>query len=70
MIFWVTALAEVIATLPEGVPEAELVKRTYMVVVATTPLVWVNATVAPYPEPEEVETSKPVGAVTVMLPVK
>ena len=41
-----------------------------MVVEATAPLVWVSVSVLEYPEPDEVETSKPVGAVNNMFAVK
>jgi hypothetical protein len=41
-----------------------------MAVAGTEPLVWVRIRLPAYPEPEEVESSKPVGAVTVMLPLK
>jgi hypothetical protein len=36
--------------------------RTYIVVLATVPLVWVRVILVVYPEPEVVDISKPVGA--------
>ena len=71
-----TALVKVVAfvlvadKLPDGVPVADAATRTYMVVVATVPVEGVNETVFAKPDPEVVETSNPVGAVTTRAAVK
>ena len=55
---------------PLGEPVAPAVNRTYTVVDATDPLVCVRVSVDAYQEEELVDTSKPVGAVMVMLLVR
>ena len=57
--------------LPDGVPEAAPVRRAYIVVEDTVPPVCVSVTdAAKSVVPEVVETSYPVGAVTVISAVK
>lgn len=55
---------EATVRLPDGVPVAEALIRTYIVVLATEPVTGVILAELPKPELDEVETSKPVGAVT------
>jgi hypothetical protein len=65
----VVAPGEVSDTFPEGVPVAALVIRMKTVVTGTVPLEGVKVRLPAYPEPDEVETSNPVGGVMVMFPV-
>ena len=69
-IFLLGAPVEVQTTLPLGEPVAELVKRTYIIVLFKTLDVGDKLKLLPKPELEEVVTSKPVGAVTKTLAVK
>ena len=68
--FFVVAQLDTSAIFPEGVPLAEFVIRTKIVVLATVPPLWVKVKEPANPDPEEVETSKPVGAVTVIFDIK
>ena len=62
------ASSEASEILPDGVPVAVLVRRTYIVVEETVPPDWVRLTELAKPEvPDVLETSNPVGAVMVIL---
>jgi hypothetical protein len=65
----VVAPAETTVILPEGVPLADAVILTYIVVLGTEPPDWVKVTVAPNPLPLVVEISKSAGAVIMILAV-
>ena len=69
LMFCIEAPVEVQVILPFGEPLALLFIRIYIVVVFTIPDVWGKFTLFPNPEPELVDTSKPVGAVTIKLAV-
>lgn len=68
--FCVVALVEATVILPLGVPLADASNLTKTVVFETVPLAGVRDTLVPYPLPEVVDTSYPVGAVTIKLDVK
>ena len=68
--FTVVAPVLVHAIFPLAPFEAEEVNLTYTLDEATDPLDCVKVTLDPKPEPEVLETSYPVGAVTVMSFVK
>ena len=56
--------------LPDILPVADADDRTYTVVLFAVPPVSVMVTLLPKPLVALVETSKPVGAVEVILPVR
>ena len=64
--FWVTAPALVHVTLPEGLPDADAVRRTDMISgSAVVAKFWLAANDVPFND-----TSKPLGAVTVAVPAR
>lgn len=68
--FCVVAPVEAQVTLPEGLPEAAEVSRTYIVVLPTLPPLWLRVILDAKPLPNVVDTSKPVGGVTVIPAVR
>ena len=56
--------------LPEGLPVAAVVKRTYIVVLLTEPELGVSDTLVVKPLPEVVDASKPVGGVITRFAVR
>jgi hypothetical protein len=68
---WLLAPSDVSVTLPDILPVgAVAADRTSTTTLLTVPPVWESVTVLLYPLPAASETSKPAGAVAVMLPVK